>query len=150
MVDLAPLAKQLADGIVDALPRWVERSVDRVYRQAYATPPPPDVADAARRAGKAAAHAIGPALRDLLGRDIDEQTSTPLTVVRGAVRYPTSVLRAANVPELVRDARDQVMFAEDVYGLTPANFADIDPGLADAGIAWGAAKAWTHRRRHQP
>jgi hypothetical protein len=42
------------------------------------------------------------------------------------------------------------MFPDDDYGLTPASFADIDPALAEPGLAWGAAKAWVHRRRHQP
>jgi len=147
MVDLATHANTLADGIEAALPGWVERSVDRVHR-AWSGPPGPDVADAARRAGAAAAADVGPRVRTLLVADIDEQRTTPLALVREAVRYPTTVLASAGVPAVERDAADEAMFPDDRYGLTPATFADLDPGLADAGLTWGAAKAWAHRRRH--
>jgi hypothetical protein len=147
MVDIESLAKELADGIVDALPGWVQRSVDRVHR-AWSGAPPPTVVDAARRAGDEAAAMIGGDVRRLLSRDIDEQVSTPLAVVRGAVRYPTSVLATAGVPPARRDAIDQAMFPDDIYGLTPANLGDLDPALADPGLRWGAAKAWLHRQRH--
>ena len=39
-------------------------------------------------------------------------------------------------------------FPEDVYGLYPAAFADIGPRTHEAGITWGAAKAWVHKSRH--
>lgn len=149
VADLTAYAVALADGIEAALPRWVERSVDRVYG-AWAGPPPPSVADAARRAGAAAAAAIGPQVRELLGADIDAQWTTPLTLVRRAVPLASAVLEAAGVPPVERDAVAEAMFPEDVYGLTPASFGDLDPSLADPGLAWGAAKAWAHRRRHQP
>jgi len=56
------------------------------------------------------------------------------------------VLRQAGVPGVVRDEEAQRQFPDDDYDLTPANFADLDAGpteggLAEAGIAWGAAKA---------
>ena len=149
MVDIAGHAKALADGIVAALPSWVERSVDRAHRHALGVPPPAVVMAAARDAGRAAAEQVGPDVRALLARDIDDQPSTPLTIVRSAVRYPTAVLRDAGVPWGQRDPMDEAMFPDDVYGLTPANFADLDPALADLGIAWGAAKAWLHKERHR-
>ena len=40
------------------------------------------------------------------------------------------------------------MFPHDVYHLGPAAFAEVDPQLNDLAIAWGAAKAWAHKRRH--
>ena len=64
--------------------------------------------------------------------------------------YPTRVLAAAGIAPGARDPLDRAMFPDDVYGLTPANFADIDPRLTDLAIAWGAAKAWVHKRRHAP
>jgi hypothetical protein len=147
MVDLDEHAKALADGITDDLPRWVERSVDRIHR-AWAGPPPPAVAEAARRAGAAAAAELVPSIRRLLETDIDEQATNPLALLRGAVRYPTGVLQGAGVPPVQRDPADEAMFPDDAYGLTPASFADIDPTLAEPGLAWGAAKAWVHRQRH--
>ena len=149
MDELAAPARALADGVVAALSAWVERSVDRRYRAALG-PPPPDVLDAARRAGAAARDDVGPRLRALLETDADAQRTTPLTIVREAVVYPTRVLAAAGVPARRRDPLDQAMFPDDTYELTPATFADLDPRLTDAAVAWGAAKAWLHRRRHQP
>jgi len=147
MVDLAEQAKALADGVEAALPGWVVRSVDRIHR-AWDGPPPAAVVEAARRAAAAAVADVVPRLRALLDADIDEQATTPLSLVRGAVLYPTGVLRAAGIPPARRDAVDEAMFPDDDYGLTPATFADVDPALVDSGLAWGAAKAWAHRRRH--
>ena len=36
-----------------------------------------------------------------------------------------------------------------VYDLAPANFADVDPALAEPGLLWGAAKAHVHLARHR-
>jgi hypothetical protein len=103
---------------------------------------------AAEEAGQRARVEVGAAVRALLEADIDAQATTPLALLRAAVRYPTAVLVAAGVPEVQRDAFAEAAFPADVYDLTPATFADIDPALAEAGLAWGAAKAWTHKRRH--
>jgi len=145
---LAEYAAALADGIAAAVPRWVERSVDRLYR-AWAGPPPSEVAEAARRSGQEALAAVDPAVRSLLESDVDDQRTTPLSILRHAVRYPTAVLVSAGVPEVVRDAMDEEMFPDDPYGLTPAALGDVDPSLAGPGLAWGAAKAMVHRRRHR-
>jgi hypothetical protein len=145
---LAEYAAALAEGIAAAVPRLVERSVDRLYR-AWSGPPPPAVAEAARRSGQEALAAVDPAVRSLLEADVDDQRTTPLSILRHAVRYPTAVLAAAGVPEVVRDPMDEAMFPDDPYGLTPAALGDVDPGLAGLGIAWGAAKASVHRRRHR-
>ncbi|HEY2430723.1 MAG TPA: hypothetical protein VGI06_17445 [Acidimicrobiales bacterium] len=147
MVDLAGQAKALLDGIEAALPAWVVGSVERVYR-AWAGPLPPEVAAAAGRAADEAVADVGLRVRGLLEADIDEQGTTPLALLRTAVAYPTAVLRSAGVPPVVRDPVDEAMFPGDAYGLAPATFADLDPGLVDAGVGWGAAKAWEHRRRH--
>jgi hypothetical protein len=145
--DLLVPSRELADAIVAALPGWVERSVDRTYR-AWMGPPPADVVAAARAAGNGAGADIGARVRTLLETDIDDQRTTPLALVREAVSYPTEVLAAAGVPQVERDAVDRVMFPDDAYALSPANFAAIDPRLSDLAITWGAAKAWVHRRRH--
>ena len=69
--------------------------------------------------------------------------------MRSAVRYPTEVLAAAGVPPVVRDAFAVEAFPDDLYDLTPGSFTDLDPDLGDVGIAWGAAKAFVIRARHQ-
>jgi hypothetical protein len=134
--------------VLAVLPGWVERSVDRVYR-AWQGPPPGAVTEAAGHAGAAAVAEVGPRLRALLAADVDDQTTTPLAIVRGAVRYPGEVLAGAGVPDVERDPVAEAMFPDDRYGLTPASFADVDPSLAELALTWGAAKAWVHRRRHR-
>ncbi len=73
--------RALADAISDALPGWVERSVRRRMEDAGRTADP-DVMAAAADAGKRAAEEVGAAVRRLLARDVDEQRTTPLSLVR--------------------------------------------------------------------
>jgi len=135
--------RRLADAIEVALPAWVERSVARRLPEADV-----EVRSAASAAGARAAAEVGAEVRALLDRDVDRQRTTPLTLLRAAVRYPTEVLREASAPPVVRDREQERLFPDDVYDLTPATFADVDPALGDLGLAWGAAKAITHLRRH--
>jgi len=136
-------ATALADAIDDALPRWVERCVQlRLHH------PTAEHLDAARRAGQAARDEVGAAVRRVLTLDIDEQRVNPLALLRDAVRYPTEVLRAAGAPAVDRDDFQRDRFPDDDYDLTPATWADIDPALAEPGITWSAAKAFTHKQRH--
>jgi hypothetical protein len=88
-------------------------------------------------------------VRLVLEADIDDQRTNPLAVLRRAVRYPTDVLRAAGVPEVVRDAFAEAHEPDDVYDLSPASFADIDPALHEPGLVWGAAKAHVHLHRRR-
>ncbi len=151
-MDVDEYATALADAIVDVLPAWVERSVAGALVSA-GLPVDDAVRDEAAVAGRRAAEEAGGNVRALLSLDVDLQRSTPLTILREAVRYPTEVLLAAGVPPVV--GRDEVrarLFPDDVYDLSPATFADVDPRLAEPGLAWGAAKAFTHlqRRRTEP
>lgn len=132
-------ARALADAIEAALPGWVERSLRR-FPAAVPVDAAPVVA--------AMMEDVMPRLRELLAADVDDQRTTPLTLLRDVVRYPTEALRAAGVPPVERDDFARERFPGDDYDLTPATWADIDPSLVEPGIAWGAAKAWTHRARH--
>ena len=145
-----PHATALADAVDAALPGWVERSVARVLVAWQGGPPDPEVLKAAREAGLQAAAEIGPAVRALVEADIDAQRSTPLALLRSAVRYPTRVLQEAGVPPVERDPIQVRLLPDDLYDLSPASFADVDPSLAEPGMVWGAAKALAHRRRHAP
>jgi hypothetical protein len=145
-----PHATALADAVVAVLPGWVERSVARILAAWQDGPPDPSVMAAAGDAGRRAAAEVGEEMHALLAADIDEQRSTPLTVLRAAVRYPTEVLAAAGVPPVERDPIQVRLLPNDLYDLSPASFADVDPSLAEPGLVWGAAKALAHRRRHAP
>jgi hypothetical protein len=142
-------AEALAAGIEQALPGWVVKSVERIMA-AWAGNVPDAARRAAVRAGQEAQSQTGAAIRDLLETDIADQRSTPLTLLRQAVCYPTAVLRQAGVPPVERDRFARTAFPDDDYDLSPATWADIDPRLSELGIAWGAAKAFEHKRRHKP
>lgn len=142
------LSDRLVDELVAALPGWVEGQVRRIH-EAWSGTCPPDVEAAAADAGRSAAYEVGRELRDLLALDIDEQRRNPLSVVRPAVRYPAAVLSDAGVPTVVRDDFERERFPDDGYGLTPAGFADLGDEVGAVGLAWGAAKARLHMRRHR-
>ncbi len=131
-------------------PTWVVGCVERIL-VAYRGGVDPDERLAAESAGAAAVAEVAPAVRALLSTDIDEQRTSPLALVRGAVRYPTEVLRLAGVPSVERDPFAVRQFPDDPYDLTPATFADLDPALHEPGLTWGAAKAHVHlaRRRRE-
>jgi hypothetical protein len=131
-------ARALADAVDAALPAWVERCLRRFLPAVDAAP-----------VASAAVADVMPRMRALLlETDVDEQVTTPLALLRDAVRFPTEALRAAGVPPVERDDFSRARFPADDYDLTPATWADVDPSLVEPGIAWGAAKAWTHRARH--
>jgi hypothetical protein len=140
-------AASLADAVEAALPAWVERCVD-VILHAWKGGSEADERVAAAEAGRRAGEEVGRQIRDLVATDVDQQRGTPLTILRQAVRYPTEVLLRAGVPPVERDGFEERAFPDDLYGLTPASFADIDPRLVEPAVAWGAAKAWEHLRRH--
>ncbi len=137
---IAAYAAALADGIEAALPGWVVRCVERLLL-AWRGDVDPAVRAEAEAEGERARAEVGPQVRALLGTDVDEQWTSPLHLVRRAVRFPTAVLRAAGVPPVQRDSFAAHTFPDDVYNLSPASFADVDPRLAEPGIEWGAAKA---------
>jgi hypothetical protein len=128
----------------------VEACVSRLVVGSTGTSPSSSVAASAAAAGVAAREEVGPLVRTLLAADIDEQVTTPLAIIRSAaVRFPTAVLRQAEVPPVVRDAFAASAFPDDIYDLSPASYGDLSADLVDLGIAWGAAKAFIHKRRHR-
>ena len=143
---LTAYATALADGIEATLAGWVERSVERVCVDA-GHPADPELRRAAAVAGQRCCDEVGPAVRSLLLTDVDDQRSTPLAVLRSAVRYPTDVLAAAGIPAVERDEFEVRAHPDDRYSLAPASFADVDEALAEPGLVWGAAKAHVHLAR---
>lgn len=139
-------AATLAAAVDAALVGWVRRCVEGVaVAQGVLLD---DAATAAlTAAGERARTEVGAAVADLLTADLDEQRTTPLTILRAAVSYPTDVLLGLGATPVERDDFARRAFPEDLFGLSPASFADVDPALQDPGIAWGAAKAFVHRQR---
>jgi hypothetical protein len=145
---LAAYAATLADAVEAALAGWVVREVGRIM-VAWSSSYPDDVRRRATEAGERATAEVMPRLRALLVADVDDQRTNPLAIIRGAVTHPTSVLAAAGVPAVERDDFAERQFPDDVYDLTPAAFADLDPSLGEAGLEWGAAKAHVVLRRRR-
>ena len=133
-------AQALHAAAVAALPGWVRRCV-----RSRASGLDEEAAEAGRRA----ALDVGERLRALVDTDIDEQRTNPLSVLRGAVVYPTEVLKAAGVAPVARDAFVERAFPDDIYNLAPASWRDIDESLQEPGLVWGAwkAKQFLERRR---
>lgn len=81
-------------------------------------------------------------LHALLDAPPEGQDATPLQIVRGATREPTTVLADAGVPSVVRDEFEERTFPEDRYDLAPRTLDEL--GTDDLGphhLAWGLAKA---------
>lgn len=146
---MAGFAEALADGVAAAVGPWVVASVERVHLAVTGERAPAAVLDDARRVADEAEADVVPRVRALLATDVDEQRTNPLSIVRGAVRYPTAVLRRAGVAPVERDPMAVQQFPDDDYDLTPASFAELDPSLQDLGLTWGAAKAHVHLSRRR-
>lgn len=140
--------RALAEVVDEVIEDWVLRCVRTRWSQFHGEELPPRLTMEATQVATVARREVGTELRALLGADLDAQRSGPLSVLRGAVRFPTAVLRAAGVAPVVRDAFAERAFPADDYDLSPAAFADVDPALHEPGIRWGAAKAHAalHRR----
>ena len=148
---LAAYADALVDGIDAALAPWLERIVLERWSAQTGTMPAAEVRVRAAAAGTEAAAAVVPRVRELLALDIDQQRTGPLDLVRTAVPWATGALSDLGVPPVERDEFAVRMFPDDVYDLMPGSFAELDPSLLEAGIAWGAAKAHVHlARRRDP
>ncbi|MFW2380962.1 MAG: hypothetical protein ACN4GZ_04315 [Acidimicrobiales bacterium] len=134
----------LRDAMVKLVPQWVENVV-------LARAPAPDAAntrDAVGRLQTEARNVTIPNLTSLFDTDIDEQPSSPLEIVRTLVPSITQELHKLHAPTVPRDQHRMEMLADDAYAVTPATFSDIDESLHPLGLAWGAAKAHVHLRRH--
>jgi len=99
---------------------------------------------------RAAAAETAAQLRALLAADIAVQQVGPLEILRrSVVGAPTEILQAVGAEPVQRDDFAATNFPGDVFDLTPASFADVDPALHEPGLVWGAAKAHIHLRRRR-
>ncbi len=145
------LARRHGEALVEAferaLPGWLTRVIDDRIRAAGGDPT--RVAGRRDAVVESTVTDLVAALRAELTRDVDEQTTTPLSLVRRAVTGPpTALLDELGVAPAGRDAVDERLHPADVHALGPATFADLGPEVAEAAIVWGAAKAHVHLRRH--
>lgn len=144
---LEEAAGRLVAAVEAALPGWVHRRVTEVL-QAQGALVEPEVKERAARAGDRAVAEVVPALSELVTTDPDEQTSTPLEVIRQAVVHPTRVLEECGAQPARRDRFHAERFPHDPFDLIPAAFADLGEEVHEAGLRWGVARAAVHRARH--
>lgn len=139
--------RQLLDVLDSVVPSWLRRCVERAVTAAGR-----DVADlepALAEMVDREAPLIVAQLDELLHTDVDQQRSNPLAVLRAATAVPTALLVAHCVPARVRDRFAIESFPDDIYGLNPATWSDIDERLAEPGLVWGAWKAMIVLRRRR-
>ena len=148
---LAERGLRLAEAVAAALPAWVDRLMrQRVAAVGTGAAVPCEVPDEVVTAVAAQVEAeVLPRLRALLARDVDEQLQSPLAVLRTAAATVGGALDALGVPPPERDDHQRQIFPDDHHNLVPATFADLSEEAGRAGIEWGAAKAFVHRRRHR-
>ncbi|MFM7094351.1 MAG: hypothetical protein ACKOYL_07335 [Actinomycetota bacterium] len=138
--------------LVTAISRVVEPWLVRIAVDTFgfhAGSVSPEFRLAAENAARAGGEWVLARLQATLRVDVDEQRVNPLQTLREAVRFPTRVLREAGVPMKRRDEYDEKINPEDIYGIGPAHWNDIDESLTEPGIVWGAAKASTVLQRRR-
>ncbi|MEO5678130.1 MAG: hypothetical protein ABIS47_00505 [Acidimicrobiales bacterium] len=138
---LAERSARLVAAVAAALPGWVGGTL---RQRAPEVPAEVVVAVAAEVEAD-----VLPRLEALLGQDIDDQRQSPLAVVRRGAATLGGALDGLGVVPADRDDHQKALFPDDTHDVVPASFADLSPEAGRAGIEWGAAKAFVHRRRHR-
>ena len=149
---MATTYESATSDLIDAIGRVVEPWLMRIAVDTFVLhvgSVSPEFRLAAENAARAGGEWVLARLQATLRVDVDEQRVNPLQTLREAVRFPTEVLREAGVPVKVRDEYDEKINPEDVYGIGPAHWNDIDESLTEPGIVWGAAKASTVLQRRR-
>jgi hypothetical protein len=140
-VALAAHGGVLADAVAVALPGWVGRTLrSRV---------PGVGADVVAAVTAEVEAEVLDDLRALLAMDVDDQRQSPLAIVRRGAATVGGALDALGADPPERDDHQRSMFPDDRHDVVPASFADLSDEAGQAGITWGAAKAFVHRRRHR-
>lgn len=138
----------LIDAIDKVVEGWLVRVAETVFvgRNGVLTG---DFRRAAQAAAREGATWTMTKLHAALEVDVDAQRVNPLQILRDAVRFPTALLVVAGIPAPQRDEFDVKINPDDVYGIGPAHWNDIDESLTEPGIIWGAAKASTVLQRRR-
>lgn len=85
-------------------------------------------------------------LDELIVADVNEPRSGPLECIRQSLDPVTALLQGLAVDPAERDPFEERVRPDDPYALGPMSFLELGPEVHVAGIEWGAAKAFLHRR----
>lgn len=145
MVDIS---EQLVTAIRDAVPGWIVAAVtarlDGVDAAAGRI-----ALERAVAVGPGAAETLAAQIAALLALPIDQQPTTPLALMRTVAVHPTELLVEAGARPVARDPFEQRANPDDVFGVAPATWGDLGDEVLAAGMQWGAAKAYLHRKAHR-
>lgn len=140
-------SQRLVDALTKVVEPWLRRSFDEIA----STQGLQGAVDPIRRDEivSESARATLIRLRELFETDVLSQRSNPLQILRGAVGPLTTELVRMGARPVDRDEFQRRSFPDDVFGLCPAAWVDIEPTLNEVGLEWGAWKAAAvmHRRR---
>jgi len=149
---MATTYESATDDLVEAIGRAIEPWLVRIAVDTFAAERgsvSPEFRQVAQDAAREGGEWVLARLQATLRVDVDAQRVNPLQTLRDAVRFPTRVLWDAGVAAKVRDEYDEKINPEDIYGIGPAHWTDIDESLTEPGIVWGAAKASTVLQRRR-
>ncbi len=88
-------------------------------------------------------------LCELVHADVDTPLSGPLERIRGAVEKLSPRLVELGAVPPTRDPFDERIRPDDIFALGPVAFSDLGDRVHQAGITWGAAKAYLHQSRRK-
>ena len=142
---LAEHAAALRDRLVDVVPGWVGGAL---RARAPHDADPATLQETTVRLVQLAEGETLFAIAQLLETDIDDQWTSPLEMVRSLVAPITEGLDSLGAKIVPRQPGTAELYPDDRFALTPATFADVHPDLHEPGLAWGAAKAHIHLKRH--
>lgn len=138
----AEVGESLRVELIRALPEWVRTTV----MARLATEPDAEQLEAVI-AG--IVDSVNTRMRRLVSADIDEPLSGPLEIVRQSAVPLTTLLVELGAEARARDPYASGARPEDVFDIGPMSFLEFDEAVQDAGIRWGAAKAYVHMRRRR-
>jgi hypothetical protein len=129
--DHASVTRELIEALVAAYPEYV---ADRVAALGIAD----ERVDTAVAEGR---DWLTAQLEAELAVPLERQRSSPLELVREAMRFPTDALRLVGAAEVPRDPAAVTALPGDVFDLAPASSQGLGERAWRAHVAWGMTKA---------
>lgn len=136
-VAFAQIGESLKTALVAGIPVWIEAVAQARLGESIDQD---DVADEIIAS-------VTARMSTLIAADIDEPLSGPLEIVRQSAEPLTRFLAHAGATPPDRDPFDVAARPDDRFAVGPMTFLELGQPVHDAGIEWGAAKAFVHRSR---
>lgn len=136
-VAFAQIGESLKTALVAGIPVWIEAVAQARLGESIDQD---DIADEIIAS-------VTARMSTLIAADIDEPLSGPLEIVRQSAEPLTRFLAHAGATPPDRDPFDVAARPDDRFAVGPMTFLELGQPVHDAGIEWGAAKAFVHRSR---